>query len=72
MSTSATATDASDELKEWSSGLMRKLYKERPRFCDTSIKCIDDTLYAHRAVLAARTQCVFSSQQRACLACEVC
>lgn len=49
---------------------MRRLYDERPRFCDVAIECIpakrteDDendapvqnVVYAHRAVLAARTQ----------------
>lgn len=50
---------------------MKRLYDERPRFCDVAIECIparhadgrEDTpeqnvVYAHRAVLAARTSCV--------------
>jgi hypothetical protein len=59
-------------VKEWSVRLMRRLYDERPRFCDVAIECIpgrrpedgkDDApvqnvVYAHRAVLAARTQYV--------------
>jgi len=49
---------------------MKRLYDERPRFCDVAIECIparhadgrEDTpeqnvVYAHRAVLAARTSC---------------
>ena len=51
---------------------MRRLYDERPRFCDVAIECIparrpeedgnedgapvQNVVYAHRAVLAARTQ----------------
>lgn len=55
---------------QWSVGLMKRLYHERPRFCDVAIECIparhadgrEDTpeqnvVYAHRAVLAARTSC---------------
>jgi hypothetical protein len=65
-------------VKEWSVRLMRRLYDERPRFCDVAIECIparrpgmpedgkDDApvqnvVYAHRAVLAARTQYDFGS-----------
>jgi hypothetical protein len=55
---------------EWSVRLMRRLYDERPWFCDVAIECIparrpdeEDTdnapvkevVYAHGAVLAART-----------------
>jgi hypothetical protein len=49
---------------------MRRLYDERPRFCDVAIECtvargengkedaqVQNVVYAHRAVLAARTLC---------------
>jgi hypothetical protein len=54
----ALSDDVSDVSKDWSTRLLQKLYRERPRFCDIAIKCVDETLYAHRAVLAARTTCV--------------
>lgn len=59
MTTTVAADEVSEVTKEWSTALMKKLFRERPRFCDIAIKCVDDeTLYAHRAVLASRTQCV--------------
>lgn len=58
MSSSVVGEEVPSEVtKEWSATLMKKLFKERPRFCDIAIKCVDDTLYAHRAVLASRTKC---------------
>jgi hypothetical protein len=53
----ALSEDVSDVSRDWCTKLLQKLYKERPRFCDIAIKCVDDTLFAHRAVLAARTPC---------------
>jgi hypothetical protein len=48
---------------------MRRLYDQRPKYCDVAIECIparnsdgreevpeQNVVYAHRAVLAARTQ----------------
>ena len=58
MAANSDAMSAMDDVvQEWSTALMKKLYNEKPRFCDIAIKCIDDTLYAHRAVLACRTAC---------------
>lgn len=50
---------------------MQKLYKERPRFCDIAIKCVDETLYAHRAVLAARTQCAAAPRPAVARTCSL-
>ena len=69
---------------------MRRLYDERPRFCDVAIECIparrpeedgnedgapvQNVVYAHRAILAARTQydsCLLQFFAAACFDAEV-
>lgn len=68
---------------KWSVRLMQRLYDERPRFCDVAIECIparhadgrEDTpeqnvVYAHRAVLAARTSCVPQNNRSALAQCH--
>jgi BTB/POZ domain len=59
MAAAATSQATPPSAQGWSTTLMQKLYKERPRFCDVAIECTatNDSVYAHRAVLAARTQC---------------